>query len=170
MKISFRKLEDTKSEYTMIYEWCQNDFVYKWFEQRRLSLDEICDKYKSKLYSGKQELLIIQCNNIDIGLVQIYKYNNYKKIDKYKSIYEYDIFIGIKEYLSKGIGEIVVNLITDLIYTKYDADAIVLRPFKRNTRAIKCYNKCNYHLIDEYDDKDTLGNKEKIVVLLNKKH
>ena len=58
-----------------------------------------------------------------------------------------------------------------MIYDKYNADAIILRPFKRNIRAIKCYEKCDYKIIKEYDGKDTLGNPEIISVLLNtKKH
>ena len=45
---------------------------------------------------------------------------------------------------------------------------IVLRPFKRNERAVKCYEKCDFEIVDEYVGSDTLGNKEKMIVLLNK--
>ena len=38
----------------------------------------------------------------------------------------------------------------------YNADAIILRPFKRNVRAIKCYEKCNFKNIYEYIGEDTL--------------
>ena len=55
-----------------------------------------------------------------------------------------------------------------MIYLKYNADAIILRPFKRNIRAIKCYLKCGYNVIDEYNGKDTLNNDEIIIVLLKK--
>ena len=73
--------------------------------------------------------------------------------------------------MSKGIGTNIVQLINQIIYYEYLADAIILRPFKRNIRAIKCYEKCNFKLIADYDGKDTLGNPEIISVLLNtKKH
>ena len=55
-----------------------------------------------------------------------------------------------------------------MIYEDYNADAIILRPFKRNIRAIKCYEKCRFKNIYEYVGKDTLGNKERIVGLINK--
>ena len=110
-KISFRKLNDRKVDYLKLYKWCQNKFVYEWFEQRILSFDEICNKYEKKLMQNKQKLFII----------------------------------------------------------KYNADAIILRPFKRNIRAIKSYEKCGYKIINEYDGKDTLGNPEVITVLLHKK-
>ena len=68
------------------------------------------------------------------------------------------------------------NMIIDIengcnenIYNNYLADCIVLRPFKRNTRAIKCYQKNGFDIIKEYDDFDTIGNKEKIVVIINRK-
>ena len=155
--ITFRKLEDNQNEYKQLHKWCQNEFVYEWFEQRKLSYDEIVNKYKNKLKENKQELLIIKCNNKDIGLVQIYKYDD--------TTYEYDLFIGEEEYLNKGIGTIIVNKVNNYIYNKYKVNSIILRPFKRNIRAIKCYEKCGFKYISEYLGKDTLGNPEVIVVL-----
>ena len=34
-----------------------------------------------------------------------------------------------------------MNIVNNYIYDNYSADCIVLRPFKRNTNAIKCYQK-----------------------------
>ena len=172
MIISFRKLTDNIEEYKQLHKWCSEEFVYEWFEQRILSYDEIITKYKNKLNKNEQELLIIMCDEKDIGLVQIYKYKYDIKLDylnKFNNIYEYDLFIGIEEYLSKGLGAKIVNLVNDYIYSKYKADSIILRPFKRNIRAVKCYLKCGYELIDEYNGRDTLGNPEVISVLINKK-
>lgn len=64
--ITFRKFEDNNSEYKQLHKWCKNKFVYEWFEQRILSYNEIVNKYKNKLNEGKQELLIIKCNDKDI--------------------------------------------------------------------------------------------------------
>ena len=90
-------------------------------------------------------------------------------IIKDKLVYEFDIFIGEEDYLSKGIGSKVIDVLKDKIYDDYKADYIILRPFARNTRAVKCYMKNDFKKIDEYEGKDTLGNKEDIVVLINKK-
>lgn len=162
--------EDTIANYKLLYEWCSKRDVYEWFEQRILSYDEIVTKYKNKLKDKKQELYIIKYNNHEIGFVQIYKYNfdiKLDKLNKYKNIYEYDLFIGVEKYLSKGIGQKIVNNINKMIQNKYNPDCIILRPFKRNIRAIKCYQKCNFYKIDEYIGSDSLGNKEEIVVLIN---
>ncbi len=169
MNINFQEINDTNIDYKLLHKWCSNKFVYEWFEQRILSYDEICNKYKNKLMQHKQDLFIIRYEDKDIGLVQIYKFENdikLKILDKFKNIYEYDLFIGEENYLSKGIGTKIVALINNMVYSKYNADAIILRPFKRNIRAIKCYEKCNFRVISEYQGKDTLGNPEEISVLL----
>lgn len=163
--ITLRKLNDKKDEYSKLHKWCQNEFVYEWFEQRILSYNEIVNKYKTKLKEKKQDLFIIQADNVDIGLVQIYKFENDITIDTDDNTYEYDLFIGEEEYLDKGIGKEIVNKVNDTIFNKYKASSIILRPFRRNIRAVKCYEKCGFTNILEYLGSDTLGNPEVISVL-----
>ena len=173
VNITFEKINDKNIDYKLIHKWCSNKFVYEWFEQRILSLDEIINKYKNKLNNNKQRLFFIKCNGKAIGLFQIYEFENdinLKELNLYKNIYEYDLFIGEEEYLSKGIGTIIVNKIDEMIFSEYLADAIILRPFTRNIRAIKCYEKCGFKLIRECNSSDTLGNPEKVSIMLNKKN
>lgn len=169
-KIDLIEFTDKKDNYELMYKWCSQEFVYEWFEQRKLSLEEIENKYKNKLLANQQHLFFINYNDTKIGFVQIYKYDDKKNdaLIKYNSIIEYDIFIGESEYLSRGIGTKIVNYVNNYIYENYLCDCIVLRPFKRNKRAVKCYEKCGFERMYEYIDNDTLGNKEKIIVLLNK--
>ena len=165
LDISFRNLEDKDEEYELLYKWCSKEYIYRWFEQRKLSYKEIKNKYKTKLENKKQDLFIITYNNIDIGFVQIYKYNNDIKFKNYKNIYEYDVFIGEEEYLSKGIGSRCINKINEKIYKEYNANTILLRVFKKNIRAIKCYEKNGFKNIYEYVGKDTIGNDEVIIIM-----
>ena len=169
-KIDLIEFTDNEDNYELMYKWCSQEFIYKWFEQRKLSYEEIENKYKNKLLANQQKLFFINYNDNKIGFVQIYKYDDEKSeaLIKYDSIYEYDIFIGESEYLSKGLGAIIVNYVNNYIYEKYLCDCIVLRPFKRNERAVKCYKKCGFEIVDEYMGTDTLGNKENMMVLLNK--
>ena len=156
MNISFRQLIDNELDYQKLYEWCQSKNIYEWFEQRKLSIEEITNKYKNKLLEGKQELLFIKNDNEEIGFVQIYSINDNQK--------EYDIFLK-DEYCSKGYGKEIILQVDDMIFKDDKIESIILRPFKRNIRAIKCYQKCGYEIIEEVDDKDTLGNKEKTIIL-----
>lgn len=169
-KIDLIEFTDKKDNYELMYKWCSQEFIYEWFEQRKLSLDEIESKYKNKLLENQQHLFFINYNDAKIGFVQIYKYDDKKsgKLIKYDSIFEYDIFIGESEYLSRGIGTKIINYVNNYIYENYLCDCIVLRPFDRNEIAISCYEKCGFEKVDEYKGTDTLGNKEKIIVLLNK--
>ena len=159
-KIELIKFVDDENNYKLMHKWCSNDFVYEWFEQRVLSFDEIKNKYKNKLMSGEQDMYIMVCDDTPIGYVQIYKNDE---------SYEYDLFIGEEDYLHRGIGSRVVKMINDLIYEKYKVDHIVLRPFKRNVGAVNCYKKNGFEIIDEYEDEDTLGNKEMYLLMINKK-
>ena len=171
LKIELIEFIDTKENYILMHKWCSNKFVYEWFEQRILSYDEIVNKYKTKLKDNKQKLYFIKYGNKPIGFIQIYKYNDtiYDYLKKYTNIYEYDIFIGEENYLSKGLGTKIITSVNNLIYNKYLADCILLRPFKRNIRAIKCYQKNNFKLVAQYDGIDSIGNKEEIVVLIQDK-
>lgn len=169
-EIDLIKFTDKKDSYELMYKWCSQEFIYEWFEQRKLSYEEIENKYKNKLLANQQQLFFINYNNNKIGFVQIYKYDDKKSkaFIKYDSIYEYDIFIGESEYLSRGIGAQIVKYVNNYIYENCLCDCIVLRLFKRNERAVKCYEKCDFEIVDEYVGSDTLGNKEKMIVLLNK--
>ena len=169
-KIDLIEFTDKKDNYELMYKWCSQEFIYEWFEQIKLSPEDIENKYKNKLLANQQQLFFIDYNNNKIGFVQIYKYDDKKSeaLIKCDSMYEYDIFIGESEYLSRGLGSKIVNYINNYIYENYLCDCIVLRPFKRNERAVKCYEKCGFEIVDEYVGSDTLGNKEKMIVLLNK--
>ena len=65
MNIRFRPLKNEEEEFIEIHRWCKNKFVYEWFEQRILSMEEIKNKYKKKLSGGKQDLFIIQYQEKD---------------------------------------------------------------------------------------------------------
>ena len=82
--------------------------------------------------------------------------------------YEVGNICIIPEYHGKGIGTEIVKYVNNYIYENYICDCIVLRPFKRNERTVKFYEKCGFEIVDEYVESDTLGNKGKMIVLLNK--
>lgn len=120
-EIDLIKFTDKKDSYELMYKWCSQEFIYEWFEQRKLSYEEIENKYKNKLLANQQQLFFINYNNNNnkIGFVQIYKYDDKKSesFKKYDSIYEYDIFIGESEYLSRGIGTQIIKYV-NIIFMK----------------------------------------------------
>ena len=91
-KIGLIKFTDKKDNYELLYKWCSQEFIYEWFEQRKLSYEEIENKYKNKLLANQQQLFFINYNDNKIGFVQIYKYDDKKSesFKKYDSIAEYN--------------------------------------------------------------------------------
>ena len=123
MNIEFIKFEDNEDNYKLMHKWCTKRYIYEWFEQRVLSYEEIVNKYKNKLSNNNQDMYLIYVDNTPIGYTQIYKYDD-KEYDiiKNKNVYEFDIFIGEEDYLSKGIGSIIIDVLKDKIYSdnRYD--------------------------------------------------
>lgn len=162
LNITFRKLRNNYRDFNKIYTWCSQKHVYTYFEQRKLSPSEITRKYQNKLKSSNQELYIIRSNKVDIGLIQIYKYNN--DLPNYylhnKLVYEYDLFIGNKEYLNNNIGRKVIDKINKKIYKQFNPDIILLRVSTSNKRAIKCYLNSNFKILSTYESTNTINEKE----------
>lgn len=73
VKINLIEFTDKKYNYELMYKWCSQEFIYEWFEQRKLSHKEIENKYKNKLLTNQQHLFFIDYNDNKIGFVQIYK-------------------------------------------------------------------------------------------------
>ncbi|MBE6158310.1 MAG: GNAT family N-acetyltransferase [Firmicutes bacterium] len=167
--IVFRELTDSIDNFRNLHKWCSQKDVWEWFEQRLLTYDEIIEKYQNKLAINEEDMYIINYNKKDIGFTQIYKFVNYMKIiPECQNIIEFDIYMD-NMFIGQGIGTEVVKKECKFIFDNYNCDAIVLRPFSRNIRAIKCYEKCGFKFIKEYDGQDTLGNPEKISIFYIKK-
>jgi hypothetical protein len=47
-EIDLIEFTDKKDSYELMYKWCSQEFIYEWFEQRKLSYEEIENKYKNK--------------------------------------------------------------------------------------------------------------------------
>lgn len=164
-EIELVRFKDDNETYKLMYKWCNKEHVYEWFEQRCLTYEEIVNKYHNKLIEGRQKLFIINYNHKPIGYTQIYKYED--KINfQCRNPYEFDLFIGEEDFLSKGLGTIIIKIIEQYIIKNYTPDCIIIRPFERNKRAIKCYLKNNYKEIDSYEDINTIGNMEKTIVFV----
>ncbi|GAA0117000.1 GNAT family N-acetyltransferase [Clostridium senegalense] len=71
------------------------------------------------------------------------------------------IGIGLKPSLcGKGFGAIIMDLVKDKCKYKYPNKPIILQVRSFNKRAIKCYTKTGFNIIDTYKTKTPLGNGE----------
>jgi RimJ/RimL family protein N-acetyltransferase len=60
---------------------------------------------------------------------------------------EIGIFIGNKDFLSKGYGTEAINLLLDYSFNVLNFKNIMLKVFSYNKRAVSCYQKCGFKII-----------------------
>lgn len=63
-----------------------------------------------------------------------------------------DLFIGDEANLDKGYGTKIVRAFIDYIFQHFKAQRILIDPAVSNTRAIHCYEKAGFKIIDKAFD------------------
>lgn len=69
------------------------------------------------------------------------------------------IFIGDKDYLSKGYGSEAIRLLLDYGFNYMNLHSIKLTVFAFNERAIKCYKKCGFKETGRYRENRFINGK-----------
>ncbi len=151
-----QRLEDTEDNYLLLEKWYKEKEVNKYFEQRELSLEEVRNKYRERTKENTNvPVYMIELDNKKIGIIQY---------TKKEDAYEVDIFIGETNLLNKGIGTKVIKFFSN--YLLKLGNKVIMCPLKENKRAIKCYEKCGFIIEKEYEDIDTIGNKQIYVEMI----
>lgn len=164
--IYLRDIVDNEEEYNRLYNWCLNPSVYKYFEQRILSYDEVVSKYKMRVGNEEVKTLIILYKAREIGLVQ------YEKMDEedrkrfgilLDDVVSIDIFIGDSSFYGLGIGTRVVKYIGKYLLSKFDM--VIANVQSTNDSSINMCLKSGFKKLREVDYSDTLGNSTKNTLL-----
>lgn len=164
--IYLRDIVDNEEEYKRFYNWCLNPSVYKYFEQRLLSYDEVVSKYKRRVGNEEVKTLIIVYKDREIGLVQYEKMDDEDRgrfgilLDDVVSI---DIFIGDSSFYGLGIGTRVVKYIGKYLLSKFDM--VIANVQSTNDSSINMCLKSGFKKLREVDYSDTLGNSTKNTLL-----
>lgn len=164
--IYLRDIVDNEEEYKRLYNWCLSPSVYKYFEQRILSYDEVVSKYKRRVGNEEVKTLIILYKAREIGLVQ------YEKMDEedrerfgilLDDVVSIDIFIGDSSFYGLGIGTRVVKYISKYLLSKFDM--VIANVQSTNDSSINMCLKSGFKKLREVDYSDTLGNSTKNTLL-----
>lgn len=164
--IYLRDIVDNEEEYNRLYNWCLNPSVYKYFEQRILSYDEVVSKYKMRVGNEEVKTLIILYKAREIGLVQ------YEKMDEedrerfgilLDDVVSIDIFIGDSSFYGLGIGTRVVKYIGKYLLSNFDM--VIANVQSTNDSSINMCLKSGFKKLREVDYSDTLGNSTKNTLL-----
>lgn len=133
-------------------KWLNDSKVLEFYGDSPLNLDEVISKYSPRV-EGKHYVkpFILEYKNEPIGYIQYYKITEaeYKAYDysENENIFGIDQFIGEVEYWNKGIGTLLVTLIVNYLVEHKKAGRVVMDPQTRNTRAIRCYEKCGFEKV-----------------------
>lgn len=88
-----------------------------------------------------------------IGTVSLERINN---INRSATL---GIFIGNKDYLSKGYGTEAIRLILDYGFNYMNLHSIKLNLMSFNERALKCYKKCGFKEVGRYRENKFVNGK-----------
>jgi aminoglycoside 6'-N-acetyltransferase len=146
--LKVRKLEE-KDNY-LLAKWLSDPLVLEFYEGRDNPFD--LDKVNKVFYSSKDDEVrcIVEFDGTEIGYIQFYQLDDATKKEYgyfNENIYGTDQFIGEVKYWNKGIGTLLVTSMVKFLIEHKKAVRVVMDPQTRNTRAIKCYEKCGFRKV-----------------------
>lgn len=158
MEISLRPLtvEDTDH----IVFWRNQDWVLQYFiDQRRLTREGHLKYYKTRIETGIVKQWIICADGKDIGTCFL------RDIDYDRKDAEYGVFIGEKEYLSRGIGKYCVKEVVRKAFEEMGLKTVFVRVQKKNPRSVNSFLASGFKMMDRTDHV-MIGEKEEEIVFL----
>ena len=125
----------------LIVKWRNDPGILRWlFSYLPLSKTKQREWYEKYLGDETQQIFIIEAKNekTPIGTIGL------TNIDHKNQKGELTILIGEKEYLGKGLGEEVLNLLIKFAFNEMNLRKIKAFTFSDNEAAIKLYEKCGF--------------------------
>lgn len=179
----YRKLMDIVENDLRIRNLCNEDFsyLYKWLTDERVLrfyggrdkkyTFESLKKDYTEAWEDEVIRVIMEYQNQPIGYGQIYKmydelYEDYHYPKTDEIVYGMDQFIGEPDYWSKGIGTKYIKIIFDFLKKERNADAVILDPHQDNVRAIRCYQKAGFRIIEDLPEHELHEGKKKDCYLM----
>jgi diamine N-acetyltransferase len=107
--------------------------------------DQFCEDYGPHFFDGtRQEVgrsFIIEADGEAVGHV------NYDGLDLERGIAELDVWLRSNEFCGHGYGSDALVGLTRYLHETFGATEFILRPSRRNTRAIRAYAKAGFALL-----------------------
>lgn len=139
-------------------EWLEKEHIRKWYTEPEDWIAEVTLRQED--FSWISHFMVLK-ENRRIGFCQYYKIIDsnepcYAKLPQ-EGTYSIDYLIGEEEYLGKGNGKKIVQLLTAMIFAKPDSERIVVQPEPENRAS------CNALIANDYvfEDKNKVYLKEK---------
>lgn len=132
---TFKKL--SHEDIPLVHSWVSRPHVREFWPDSGLEdFETFKKKYEGKIVSEKMNSYIVMLQGKPIGYIQSYPIN-----DKTFGI---DQFIGVEEFVNKGLGSMFVKQFTDELLLTKNISKIVTDPSVLNLRAQKAYEKAGF--------------------------
>lgn len=142
-KILFRTFE--MEDLSVFKKWLEKEHIRKWYTEPEDWIAEVTLRQED--FSWINHFIVLM-ENRRIGFCQYYKIFDaneacYAKLPQ-EGTYSIDYLIGEEEYLGKGNGKKIVQLLTEMIFAMPDSERIVVQPEPENKAS------CNALLVNGY--------------------
>jgi len=101
--------------------------------------------------AGDSKYLLIKYDNKIIGAVA-HTYNDGKIPNM-----ELSAWLRASKYAGKGVGTNAIKLLIESLIKDYGIKTFIIRPWIKNTRAVKAYEKCGFVVTDSFNPEDYYG-------------
>ncbi|MCV3212732.1 acetyltransferase [Plectonema radiosum NIES-515] len=156
-KIMIRHMEDEIHDYQFMAKWLTDDKVLEFYEGRDnpFPLERIIETYKPQV-TGDDPVIpcLVYYEKLPIGYIQYCLLDNLSEndrqtycLDETNNVYAIDLFIGETNYWNQGIGTKILSTLVNYLLEELHAEKIVIDPNVKNTRAIRCYEKCGFEKV-----------------------
>ncbi len=136
-----------------IYEWLtQSDLVTNtmgapFYPERPVpSLDEFSAEYVNAYFDGTRpyagRMFVIVAGGDEIGCV------SHGPIDLLNDVVELDIWLAERRLTSRGLGSEALVLLADWMQTNYGVNRFLVRPSRRNVRALRAMRRAGFRETD----------------------
>ncbi|WP_172295360.1 GNAT family N-acetyltransferase [Bacillus sp. WMMC1349] len=131
-------------------KWLSDPSILEFYEGRDHPFD--IDKVTDVFYDSEDDEVkcIVEYKGKEIGYIQFYQLDDVTKKEYgyfNENVYGTDQFIGEKANWNKGLGTLLVSSMLNYLVKYEQAERVVMDPQVRNSRAIKCYEKCGFKKI-----------------------
>jgi RimJ/RimL family protein N-acetyltransferase len=118
------------------------------------SWEEYCEDFKDYYFDGSKpdfgQLWIINDGSQEIGAIC---YSSFHLIGKSA---ELDIWMGTEKNCGRGLGSESLKIFCEYLIENHEIERFIIRPSKRNVRAVRAYEKAGFMKVSDEDKQKVL--------------
>ncbi|HEX4584190.1 MAG TPA: GNAT family protein [Burkholderiaceae bacterium] len=126
-----------------------------WFAERPVpTLEQFLVRFPRHYFDGSRPFdgraLVLSSAAVDLGILA------WRRVDLMRDLVELDLWLAAREYCRQGIAAEALDLICAWLQSNYGVNRFLLRPSRRNVRALRCARRAGFRETD-FEPADVLG-------------